>query len=172
VTATPAAVQTWGRDQALAELYDVLLVAINAISPDTDQQNAVAWLTGIAQSRAVGAAQAAGLEYVKWAGLDQDAYQALVNRDTTTESDLRAPRKLGSRSCGFSSGGRLAFRPHCVVAHRRVIAPVAPLVTATGCCWPAVRDRLIYPLCSAHPGTTRDQRLAARNDSVAAIASS
>ncbi len=89
-----AAVQTWGRDEALGELFNLLLDAIDADSRTTDQQNAVDWLTGIVsgqpESTAAVAAQATGLEYVKWAGLDQGAYQSLVESSSTTVSDLRA----------------------------------------------------------------------------------
>jgi hypothetical protein len=89
-----AAVQSWGRDQALAELFNLLMNAIDASPRDDDQQDAVDWLTGIAggqpQSKAALAAQAAGLEYVKWAGLDQATYQSLVNKSSTTQNDLTA----------------------------------------------------------------------------------
>jgi hypothetical protein len=89
-----AAVQTWGRDEALAQLWMLLLEAINADNPTTDQQNAVDWLTGIAggqpQSKAALTAQAAGLEYVKWAGLNEFAYQSLVDSGSATVSDLTA----------------------------------------------------------------------------------
>jgi hypothetical protein len=88
------AVQTWGRDQALAQLWVELLKAINADPRTTDQQNAVDWLTGVAggqpESRAALAAKAAGREYVKWAGLDEGAYETLVESSSTTVSDLRA----------------------------------------------------------------------------------
>jgi hypothetical protein len=89
-----AAVQTWGRDEALAELYKLLVAAITDDSRDDNQQNAVDWLSGIVggqpQSRAALSAQAAGLEYVKWAGLDEGAYQSLVARGSTSVSDLTA----------------------------------------------------------------------------------
>jgi len=83
------AAQTWGREDALAELWLLFVEAIMAPpctatqTPGkgcrtTDQQNAVDWLTSVAQRDAVQAAQAAGLEYVKWAGLDHTAYQDLL----------------------------------------------------------------------------------------------
>jgi hypothetical protein len=75
------AVKSWGRTDAEAELYAVLLQAINATSRTTDQQNAVDWLTAVAQREAELAAQDAGLEYVKWAGLDQSTYWSLVNNN-------------------------------------------------------------------------------------------
>ena len=42
-----------------------------AASQTPDQQNAVAWVQAVEQRQAEVAAQDAGLEYVKWAGLDQ-----------------------------------------------------------------------------------------------------
>jgi hypothetical protein len=88
------AVQTWGRNEALAELFLLLLHAINAESPSADQKNAVAWLDGVVakqpQSKAHVAAQAAGREYVNWAGLDEATYQSLMERSSTTESELTA----------------------------------------------------------------------------------
>ncbi len=89
-----AAVQSWGRDEALAKLFMLLVNAISDESRDADQQNAVDWLTRIVggqpQSRAALAAQAAGREYVKWAGLNSGAYDSLVNNSSTTESELTA----------------------------------------------------------------------------------
>ena len=41
------AVQTWGRYEALAELYALLTLAITTTNRSTDQQNAVDWLAGI-----------------------------------------------------------------------------------------------------------------------------
>src|SRR5207237_5964052 len=61
----------------------------SATSRSADEQNAVDWLAAMAQRQAVAAAQDAGLEYVKWAGLDQSAYQSLLNR-TAGQSDLQS----------------------------------------------------------------------------------
>jgi hypothetical protein len=87
------AVLSWGRAEAQAELYWLLADAVNAASPTDDQKNAVAWVRAVAQRQAVAAAEDAGLEYVKWAGLSQSRYQALLARDTTEsgfQSDLQA----------------------------------------------------------------------------------
>ncbi|HEX2517347.1 MAG TPA: hypothetical protein VH257_21775, partial [Chloroflexota bacterium] len=82
------AVLTWGRDDALVELYLLLLFAMKAPSPTDDQKNAVAWVRAVAQRRAVAAAYAAGFEYAKWAGLDQATYTQLMNRNAS-KSDLQ-----------------------------------------------------------------------------------
>jgi uncharacterized protein YjbI with pentapeptide repeats len=84
------AVKSWARADAQAELYALLVAAINtsAASRTLDQQNAVDWLDAIVQRQNAAAAQASGREYVKWAGLDQSQYDALLNR-THTESDLK-----------------------------------------------------------------------------------
>jgi hypothetical protein len=91
-----AAVQAWGRDDAEAELWGLLVQAIKAPActagqtpgqgcRSTDQQNAVDWLAGTANKQegmvnrqAVQAANDAGLEYVKWAGMSQSAYTSDV----------------------------------------------------------------------------------------------
>jgi hypothetical protein len=83
------AVLTWGRDQALAQLWTLLLDSIAASPRSTDQQNAVDWLNGIVPRKSVSAAQAAGREYVRWAGLDDGAYWSLLSRNPG-ESELRA----------------------------------------------------------------------------------
>ena len=74
------AVLTWGRTEAQAELLLLLVAAIKAPSRTADQQLAVDWLRAVAQRQAVAAANNAGLEYVKWAGLDPSEYQRLLNR--------------------------------------------------------------------------------------------
>ena len=72
-----AAVQTWGRTEALAKLYGILMNAIKESASDrtVDEQNAVDWLTTVAHRRVIDAAHNAGREYVKWAGLDQYAFE-------------------------------------------------------------------------------------------------
>jgi hypothetical protein len=89
-----AAVQTWGQDDAEAELWHLLVSAVQTepTSRTTDQQNAVDWLTALQLRENVQAAQDAGLEYVKWAGLDQKYYQSLVSSgasESTLETFLK-----------------------------------------------------------------------------------
>jgi hypothetical protein len=85
------AVKSWARADAEADLYARLLLAVNtgATSRTTDQQNAVDWITAVAQRQAVQAAEDAALEYVTWAGLDRSQYQSLLN-DNASESDLQS----------------------------------------------------------------------------------
>ncbi len=85
------AVLSWGRSDAEAELFALIVQAINtsATSRTTDQQNAVDWVQGIEQAEAEQAAQDAGSEYVKWAGLDQGTYLSDI-ANNATESDLQA----------------------------------------------------------------------------------
>ena len=81
-----------GRPDADAELWGLLVQAINAVgagTATTDQQNADAWLTAVMQREDVLAAQDAGLEYSKWAGLGSSAYQTLLNSNPS-ESDLES----------------------------------------------------------------------------------
>jgi hypothetical protein len=75
------AVQSWGQDDAEAELWNLLVQAIQTKAADrtTDQQNAVDWLTAVQERDDVQAANDAGLEYVKWAGLSQSYYKSLLS---------------------------------------------------------------------------------------------
>jgi hypothetical protein len=82
------AVTSWGRAEAQAELYALLVKAISASSPTSDQKSAVDWMTAVAQRTSIAAADDAGLEYVKWAGLDQSAYRTLIDSSSSTESDF------------------------------------------------------------------------------------
>ncbi len=86
-----AAAQTWGRDAAEQELWALLLQAIQtpAGQQTTDQANAVAWLTSVVQRQNVQAADDAGLEYAKWAGLGATAYENLL-AGNPSEADLES----------------------------------------------------------------------------------
>ena len=64
-----AAVESWGRADALAELWGLVVQAIQAPNPTPDQRNVVAWLTTVMHRLAKGQADAAGWEFLKWAGL-------------------------------------------------------------------------------------------------------
>ena len=79
------AVQSWGRGDAQAELWALIVQAIQtpAASRSTDQQNAVAWMTTVFQREGVRSADNAGREYVKWAGLDQTQYQQLLDTNAS-----------------------------------------------------------------------------------------
>jgi uncharacterized protein YjbI with pentapeptide repeats len=88
------AILSWGRADADAELYALLLQAITTSAcitgqppgtgcRTTDQQNAVDWLGTVVQRQAVAAAEDAGLEYVEWAGLDTSQYQSLLNSNAS-----------------------------------------------------------------------------------------
>ncbi len=64
-----AAVESWGRGDALAELWGLVVQAIHASDRTPDQRNVVAWLTAVMHRRARPEADAAGWEFLKWAGL-------------------------------------------------------------------------------------------------------
>ncbi len=78
-----AAAETWGRDASESELWALLVQAINtpAAQQTMDQANAVAWLSSVVQQQNIVAADDAGLEYAKWAGLGATAYQSLLQTD-------------------------------------------------------------------------------------------
>src|SRR5262249_28783781 len=66
----PDTVKSWAREDADAELYGLLVQAIQtpAASRTVDQQNAYDWIAAVEQRQAVIAAQDAGAEYLDWAG--------------------------------------------------------------------------------------------------------
>ena len=108
-----SAVLSWARPDAEAELFALIVQAIDtpAASQTPDQQNAVAWVQAIEQRQAEVAAQDAGLEYVKWAGLDQATYSSLIGANAS-ESDFQSflsgpaePYENGG------SGGYCAYQP-------------------------------------------------------------
>lgn len=75
------AVRSWGRSDATLELWAQIVAAIHtpADSRTPDQQLAVEWLSQVQKRQSDAVANSAGLEYVKWAGLDQNQYQNLVS---------------------------------------------------------------------------------------------
>ena len=85
-----AAVLSWGRDDAHAELWALIVQAINtpAAERTTDQQNAAAWMMQLASAQANDAAKQTGAEYTTWAGLDVTEYERMA--DTASKDQLTA----------------------------------------------------------------------------------
>jgi hypothetical protein len=121
--------QTWGRDDALAELWQLIVQAMSTPTctighapgdgcRTTDQQNAVDWLATVDQRDAQIAAEDAGLEYVKWAGLDQSGYQGLFKGSSFPSQD-----SITAFLCGGSSST-------CPVTPQNFADPV-PVSTCT-----------------------------------------
>lgn len=65
-----AAVQSWARGDAVAELFALVVQAIrtDAASRTTDQQNVVDWMTTVMDRHSTAVANSAGWEFLKWAG--------------------------------------------------------------------------------------------------------
>ncbi len=108
------AVRTWGRDEAQAQLFGLLMDAISASPRDADQQKAVDWMTAVAHRKAVHAAQMAGAEYVKWAGLNDDSYLNLL-ADGPTESELKSflddpPKNYNRTNPALATSGYCKYR--------------------------------------------------------------
>ena len=61
---------TWGRGDALAELWGLVVEAIRTptATRTTQQQDVVNWLTAMIRRKGEAAAVNAGWEYLKWAG--------------------------------------------------------------------------------------------------------
>jgi Bacterial Ig-like domain (group 3) len=114
------AVDSWARPDADAELWALLAQAIQAVqagTADTDQQNAAAWLNAVVLRQGVLAAQAAGLEYSKWAGLGTSAYQDLIAgnpSESTLQSFLSATPEPYSDGGSYSNPSASADGGYCV----------------------------------------------------------
>ncbi|HEX3929301.1 MAG TPA: hypothetical protein VHW64_01265 [Nocardioides sp.] len=83
------AVLTWGRSEAEAALWELV---VDAISTDraartVDQQTVVGWMAGRVDGAAAAAAQQAGAEYAQWAGLNMHRYRSLAAGGS--EAELR-----------------------------------------------------------------------------------
>lgn len=82
------AVQTWGRADAEGELWAILAKAARSSNPTPDERNALDWLLNTSRRKGVADADAAGWEFLKWAGLvsgvgpqpNHDSILALVNQ--------------------------------------------------------------------------------------------
>ena len=68
---------SWARDDAEAELWGLIVEAINTSAGQrtTDQQHAAEWMTQLASAQANDAAKQAGEEYATWAGLNVFDYR-------------------------------------------------------------------------------------------------
>ncbi|HEX3929790.1 MAG TPA: MBG domain-containing protein [Nocardioides sp.] len=75
------AVRSWGRQDAQAELWSIIVEAIKtpAAQRTPDQQSAVTWITWMDRSLKAWSGRNTGLEYTKWAGLSTKRYWELVN---------------------------------------------------------------------------------------------
>ena len=70
------AVRTWARNDALANLWGLVVHASNtpAAQRTAVQRDAVTWIAGMARGQAIYAANSAGEQYARWAGLDMATY--------------------------------------------------------------------------------------------------
>jgi len=108
------AVKTWGRYDALADLYTLVVKAINETDRTTDQQNVADWVATAGQQLSIGAAQAAGREYVKWAGLNRLKYESLLG-SRASATDLKAflqgtPLNYNNPNIASATGGWCVYR--------------------------------------------------------------
>ncbi|MDE3230015.1 MAG: PKD domain-containing protein, partial [Chloroflexota bacterium] len=120
-----SAVLSWGRDDAEAELWNLVRQAATASNPTADQKGATAWLKDMASREGLQSANDAGLEYTKWAGLDVTKYTSLVNtydadllagKDTTTDKTnlenflKQAPYNYNNTNISQATGGYCAYK--------------------------------------------------------------
>ncbi|HSW43574.1 MAG TPA: MBG domain-containing protein [Patescibacteria group bacterium] len=120
-----SAVQTWGRPDAQAELWGLVVEAITTpacpVGVTTDcrtpnQQHVVDWMAAMAQRQGTETAIAAGLELVKYSGLSQDGYRALfANGAQPTLEQLTSfltiePLNYNSTDPATATGGYCVYR--------------------------------------------------------------
>lgn len=120
-----SAVQTWGRADAQAELWGLVVKAITSPPCPTgvttncrtaDQQHVVDWMAAMAQRQGMETAIAAGLELVKYSGLSQDAYNALFAEGAQpTQEALTAfltiePLNYNTTDPATATGGYCVYR--------------------------------------------------------------
>ena len=111
------AVKSWARNDALAELWALVVEAIKTEANERtpEQQAAVDWLTGLVRQKRMQQARYAGQEYVKWAGYDPAYLDYLVTQyydavaagqDATNEKqDLKNYLELPPLNYGMCNGG-------------------------------------------------------------------
>ena len=133
------AVLTWARPDAEAELFALIVQAIDtpAASQTPDQQNAVAWVQAVEQRQAEVAAQDAGLEYVKWAGLDQSDLlvahwrqcRARATSSRSSPAARRSPYGTGVRAATARTSHH--HRTNRSTPPRRPVRPTAAVSAAS-----------------------------------------
>jgi hypothetical protein len=117
-TSDADAVLTWGRDDAEAELWALLVQAVQDCATTTcttDQQNAVDWLDSVETTDQVESAQDAGQEYADWAGIP--GYQSELSIDPS-ESALQSflsaapePFVLAPSGSYYANLGYCSYQP-------------------------------------------------------------
>jgi hypothetical protein len=121
-----SAVQTWGRPDAQAELWGLIVEAITTpvctveVTADCrtpSQQHVVDWMAAMAQRQGTETAIAAGLELVKYSGLSQDGYRALFadgaqpSLEALTSFLTIEPLNYNSTDPATATGGYCVYVP-------------------------------------------------------------
>jgi hypothetical protein len=111
-----AAMRSWGRAAALAELWGLVVHAIHASDRTPHQREVVAWLTAVMHRRAKAEADHAGWEYLKWAGLlpgDRPipAQSTLVDLLHRVESGASAPVQYNTGNIASATSGFCKWQP-------------------------------------------------------------
>ena len=110
------AVRSWGRNEAQAELFALVVEAIKTPSAQrtTDQQNAVTWMSELAIGNDRQKGLHAGAEYARWAGLDVNEYSRIA--DTASLADLTAflsspVEPFNTADTAHATGGYCVYKP-------------------------------------------------------------
>lgn len=119
------AVTTWARPDAEAELWGLLVQAIQT-SPSSrtaNQQNAVAWLTGVVQRQQILAATDAGQQYAQWAGIGSGPYASEL---LTNPSESALATFLSANPVPYANGGSFSDPSASTNGGYCVYTPPAP----------------------------------------------
>ena len=110
------AVQSWGRSDAEAELWTLIVQAISTptASRSFNQQQVVNWMGGLDAAEQNQAAVEAGAQYTKWAGLDVNDYWRIAG--TASQNQLSAflssdVRTYDTPDTAHATGGYCVYRP-------------------------------------------------------------
>ena len=109
-----SAVLTWGRQDALAELFALVVQAIKADNRTGIQSSVVEWITERVRRYQSGPGEHAAAQYVSWAGRDMSRYWWLVNTGAS-QSDLRnllsgTPRSYNTIDIKRATSGYCKYR--------------------------------------------------------------
>ena len=171
------AVLSWGRDDAEAELWSLVAVAIStpAAERTQDQQNAVAWMAGLTAAQGDASAEQAGAEYATWAGLDVGEYWHLANTATADQLTTFLSSDVLTRSLQSTSrGGYCQYKPPAPYAdeYDGSIAPTcsAPCPSVAGCPVPTPSyDQFVkWGEAAATYGTVTNPQFAQQASAIAA----
>jgi hypothetical protein len=141
-----AAVRSWGRADALAEMWGLVVQAIRASDPTLEQREVVAWLTAVMHRRGKPEADYAAWEYLKWAGLlpgDRPipSQSTLVGLLKKVDSSALKPVQYNTGYSGTATSGFCRWQPPAPfqAEYTGNVSTPASKSTAQSWCYPPYR---------------------------------